>query len=104
MYFQGLGKYDLTGDGIEDIILIDRSMTVPAEDKKESNSLGVKLMYYRTGAIGTDATVYLKNGTAGGLIVTESVPRNFQEPMYYYRPIPQQQVLLNPNLKQIFGW
>ena len=104
MYFQGLGKYDLTGDGIEDIILIDRSMTIPAEDKKESNSLGVKLMYYRTGAIGTDATVYLKNGTAGGLIVTESATRNFMEPKYYYRPVPQQQVLLNPNLKQIFGW
>ncbi|AOM76124.1 RagB/SusD family nutrient uptake outer membrane protein [Pedobacter steynii] len=104
MYFQGLGKYDLTGDGVADIILIDRSMTIPAEEQKEINSLGVKLIYYRTGTIGSDATVYLKNGTNGGLIVTESVTRNFEEPKYYYRPIPQQQVLLNENLKQIFGW
>lgn len=104
MYFAGLGKYDLTGDGVDDIILIDRSLTIPGEDQKEKNSLGVKLIYYRTGLIGTDATVYLKNGNTGGAIVTEAVTRNFQEPKYYYRPIPQQQVVLNPNLKQIFGW
>ncbi|SDP53812.1 Starch-binding associating with outer membrane [Mucilaginibacter sp. OK268] len=104
MYFAGLGKYDLTGDGIEDIILIDRSLTIPAEEKKEKNSLGVKLNYYRTGTIGSDATVYLKNVNTGSFIVTESAVRDFQEPKYYYRPIPQQQVILNPNLKQIFGW
>jgi hypothetical protein len=99
-----LGKYDLTGDGVEDIILIDQSLSIPAEDKKETNSLGVKLNYYRTGTIGSDATVYLKNVNTGSNMVTESVVRDFQEPKYYYRPIPQQQVILNPNLKQIFGW
>ncbi|MNR12860.1 SusD family protein [compost metagenome] len=104
MYFPGLGKYDMTGDGIVDIILIDQAMTIPAEENKEANSLGIKLIYYRAGTIGADVTVYLKNGNAGGRIVTESVTRNFEEPKYYYRPIPQQQVLLNPNLKQIFGW
>ena len=104
MYFAGLGKYDMTGDGVEDIILIDRSQTIPAEEQKEKNSLGVKLIYYRTGTIGTDATVFLKNGTSGGSIVTEAVTRQFEEPKYYYRPIPQQQVLLNPKLTQIFGW
>lgn len=104
MYFAGLGKYDLTGDGVDDIILIDRTATVPGEDQKEKNPLGVKLVYYRAGAIGTDATVYLKAGNAGGNIVTESVIRNFEEPKFYYRPIPQQQVTLNPKLKQIFGW
>lgn len=104
MYFPGLGKYDLTGDGIEDIILIDKSVTIPAEDKKEKNSLGVTLIYYRTGEIGSDATVFLKNGASGGAIVTENVTRKFEEPKYYYRPIPQQQIVLNPNLKQVFGW
>ncbi|SMC80517.1 RagB/SusD family nutrient uptake outer membrane protein [Pedobacter nyackensis] len=104
MYFAGLGKYDLTGDAIEDIILIDRSQTIPAEDQKEKNALGVKLIYYRTGAFDTDATVYLKNGTSGGNIVTENIIRKFEEPKYYYRPIPQQHVTLNPNLKQNFGW
>lgn len=104
MYFAGLGKYDLTGDGVDDIILIDRTATIPGEDQKEKNSLGVKLIYYRAGLIGTDATVYLKNGNTGGNIVTENVTRTFEEPKFYYRPIPQQQVILNPKLKQIFGW
>ena len=104
MFFAGLGKYDLSGDGIEDIILIDRTTTIPGEDQKEKNSLGVKLIYYRAGTIGTDATVYLKNGNNGGNIVTENVTRNFEEPKFYYRPIPQQQIVLNPKLKQIFGW
>lgn len=104
MYFGGLGKYDLTGDGVDDITLIDRTATIPGEDQKEKNTLGVKLIYYRAGTIGTDATVYLKNGNSGGNIVTESVTRIFEEPKFYYRPIPQQQVTLNPKLKQIFGW
>ncbi|WP_316817751.1 RagB/SusD family nutrient uptake outer membrane protein [Pedobacter nyackensis] len=104
MYFPGLGKYDLTGDGIEDIILIDRSLTIPDAEHKEKNSLGVVLNYYRTGVIGSDATVYLKNGANGGAIVTETAVRKFEEPKYYYRPIPQQQIVLNKNLKQIFGW
>nr|WP_294874792.1 RagB/SusD family nutrient uptake outer membrane protein [uncultured Pedobacter sp.] len=104
MYFPGLGKYDLTGDGIEDIILIDKSVTIPAEDKKEKNSLGITLIYYRTGEIGSDATVFLKNGANGGAIVTENVTRKFEDPKYYYRPIPQQQIVLNSNLKQVFGW
>ncbi len=104
IYFPGLGKYDLTGDGIPDIILIDESQTIPPADQKEKNSLGVPLIYYRTGTVGSDATVYLQNVNTGSAIVTESIVRDFQEPKYYYRPIPQQQVLLNPNLKQIFGW
>ena len=104
MYFSGLGKFDLTGDGIEDIILIDKSASIPAEAQKEKNSLGVTLIYYKAGAIGEDVTVYLKNGTNGGATVTETATRTFQEPKYYYRPVPQQQVLLNPALKQVFGW
>lgn len=104
MYFPGLGKYDLTGDGVEDIILIDKSASIPAEAQKEKNSLGVVLVYYKAGAPGESVTVYLKNGNAGGAIVTETTPRQFIEPKYYYRPVPQQQMVLNPNLKQLFGW
>jgi len=104
MYFPGLGKYDMTGDGVEDIILIDKGQDIPAEDKKEKNSLNIPLVYYKAGSIGDDVTVYLKNGNAGGNIVTETAIRNFKEPKYYYRPIPYTQVALNPNLKQIFDW
>ncbi|MBB2148910.1 RagB/SusD family nutrient uptake outer membrane protein [Pedobacter gandavensis] len=104
IYFAGLGKYDLTGDGVEDIILIDGSQTIPDEAHKEKNSLGITLVYYLTGTVGSEATVFLKNGSNGGNILTEAFTRKFEEPKYYYRPIPQQQILLNKNLKQIFGW
>ncbi|WAC14892.1 RagB/SusD family nutrient uptake outer membrane protein [Dyadobacter pollutisoli] len=104
MYFAGPGKYDMTGDGHADIILVDKNTSIPAEANKEKNSLGTVLVYYKTGAIGEDVTVFLKNGIAGGTMVTETAVRKFEEPKYYYRPIPQTQILLNPDLKQVFGW
>lgn len=104
MYFPGLGNFDLTGDGIPDIKLVDQNTSIPAEDDKETNSLGEKLVYYKTGSFGDNVTVYLKNGTSGGTIVTEVTPRTFKDPQYYYRPIPFNQVTLNPALQRIFGW
>ncbi|MGV3560981.1 RagB/SusD family nutrient uptake outer membrane protein [Larkinella arboricola] len=104
MYFPGLGKYDLTGDGVADIVLIDKATSIPTEDKKEKNSLGVTLIYYRAGSITDDVTVFLRNGVNGGTMVTETAPRKFEDPKYYYRPVPQQQLVLNPNLRQVFGW
>lgn len=102
MYFGGLGKYDMTGDGVEDIILIASSEDIPGS--KETNSLGVQLIYYKAGAIGDEAAnLYLKNGTSGNM-VTSTVTRTFEEPKYYYRPIPVHQTALNPNLNQVFGW
>lgn len=104
IYFPGLGRYDLTGDGVDDIFLISLDETVPEGDAREKNSLGIALIYYRVGPFGSEATVYLENGTDGGATVTEVADRNFMEPMHYYRPIPFDEVILNPNLSQPFGW
>lgn len=104
MYFPGLGKYDLTGDGIPDIILVSQFTDIPTDDKKEKNALGINLVYYKAGSFGDNVTVYMKNGTAGGPLVTEVTSRTFLEPQYYYRPVPFTQTVLNPNLKQIFDW
>lgn len=101
IYFAGLGKHDVTGDGISDIMLLANNQSIPAV--KEKNELGKDLMYYRTGSIGQDAGVFLKNGSSGTIQTTVD-NGTFQEPKYYYRPVPQSQVQLNPNLKQIFGW
>lgn len=103
LYFPSLGKYDLTGDGIEDIILIDVSETIPLPEDKEKNSLGVTLIYYRAGLPDSNAGVYLENGNSGNVVSVKEMG-SFFEPKYYYRPIPETQVLLNPNLTQIFGW
>jgi hypothetical protein len=103
LYFPSLGKYDLTGDGVDDIILISNATAIPADADKEENSLGKKLTYYRVGPQNSDASFYLSNGTSG-TSVTDPERGTFVEPKYYYRPVPQSQVLLNPALKQILGW
>ncbi len=103
LYFPALGKYDLTGDGVEDIILIPNSESIPAGDNKKKNSLGVTLIYYRVGPAGSDASVYLQNGS-NGTVVTIPERGEFMAPKFYYRPVPQSHVVVNPNLTQIFGW
>lgn len=98
-------KFDLTGDGIEDIYLIPSSQSIPAEEDKETNSLGEKLVYYRAGTIDDqNATVYLSEGDHG-VIQTIKDMGIFEEPKFYYRPIPKHEMELNPNLgPQLFGW
>lgn len=103
LYFPGLGKYDLTGDGVDDIILIDVSEAVPTGADKEQNSLGVDLVYYRAGVQDSEASVYLSESNRG-TVQTVKDRGSFVEPKYYYRPIPETHVLVNPNLTQVFGW
>ena len=105
LYFPSLGKFDLTGDGVEDIYLIPSSESIPADANKEVNSKGVKLIYYKTGDIDdSNATVYLANGTSGNIVTANSMG-TFVSPKYYYRPVPIQQITLNPALgPQLFGW
>lgn len=103
LYFPGLGKYDMTGDGIEDLHLLGASQVVPNPEARERNSLGVTLLYYRAGTIGQDVDVYLTHGNSGHVVAT---PERgiFTEPRDYYRPIPAHEVTLNPKLVQPFDW
>lgn len=101
IYFNALGKHDVTGDGVEDILLLPASQSIP--DDKEKNSKGEVLRYYRAGKIGQDVSVFLSEGNHGYVDIVEKVGE-FVEPKYYYRPIPASDVRLNPNLNQIFGW
>ena len=101
IYFPSLGDYDLTGDDVPDIKLIDVAESVPEE--KELNALGEPLIYYRAGSFGQDAAVFLENGNSGTIQAIEE-RGTFVEPKYYYRPIPQSEVVLNPNLTQNFAW
>lgn len=103
LYFSGLGNFDLTGNGHADVKLIPHTETIPPFAEREQNELGVTLIYYRTGDITTDATVFLENATHGNIIVTQSMG-TFQDPKHYYRPIPFRDTQINPNLTQMFGW
>jgi hypothetical protein len=103
LYFPGLGKYDITGDGVEDIVLLDLSQSIPGPGDKEINSLGETLIYYRVGPQDSDASFYI-SGDNQGYIMSEKDRGTFIEPKYYYRPIPETDVKVNPNLTQIFDW
>ncbi|MDR6782817.1 hypothetical protein ABIE26_000696 [Pedobacter africanus] len=106
MYIPALGAYDVTGDGVEDIaVLASPSDEAPIAGLPGAVKSGLA-KYYLKDAAGKDNTFYLSGGNSGYVVFTRDrvQPRTFIEPQYYYRPIPRQQTLLNPNLKQIFGW
>ncbi|MDR2809504.1 MAG: RagB/SusD family nutrient uptake outer membrane protein [Tannerellaceae bacterium] len=105
IYFPSLGKFDLTGDGAEDVCLIPTSQDIPAEADKEQNAKGQKLAYYKAGSIDdTQATIYLKEGDKGNILTIRDMGL-FREPQFYYRPVPRTEVDLNPQLlPQLFGW
>jgi hypothetical protein len=105
IYFPSLGKFDLTGDEVEDIYLIPTSQDIPAEADKEENMHGQKLAYYKAGPIDdTQATVYLKEGASGNILTIQDMGV-FEEPKFYYRPVPRIEMELNPGLSpQLFGW
>lgn len=102
-YFDALGNHDMTGDGIADIKLIPLSESIPVSGEREVNELGETLVYYRAGPYGSDATVFLENGTSGAVLARDT-NGTFEAPKHYYRPIPYSEVQLNPNLVQLFGW
>ncbi len=62
IYFPSLGKFDLTGDGVEDIYLIPSSQDIPAEADKESQLVGQRDWCITGPGRSTtrNATVYLK--------------------------------------------
>ncbi len=103
LYFPALGNYDLTGNGYADVKLIPYDEIIPPFVDREVNDLGETLVYYRAGSIDTDATVFLEHGDHGNIQVVSTMG-TFEDPKHYYRPVPQRDTQINPNLEQIFGW
>ncbi len=103
IYFDGLGSYDMTGDGHPNVRLISHTESVPPPEDREVNDLGQTLQYYRAGPYGVDATIALENGDHGAILARDDMGI-FEDPKYYYRPIPFRDTQINPNLEQIFGW
>jgi hypothetical protein len=86
--------YDVTGDGIPDI-------GIAATASAHSSDNDVQQWYDLDDP---DITFYLENGTSGYIRNKEDASRRFEEPKYYYWPIHHSQLVLNPNLKQPYGW
>jgi hypothetical protein len=99
IYLSGLGAYDVTGDGVDDVALLDK----PGDEASYPEGLQ---FYYLHDENGIENQIYLENGTSGHLMITmdRKLGKEFVEPKYYYHPIPQTQLVLNPALTQPFGW
>ena len=88
-YFPGAGSYDLDRDGKTDLVIYS------GDQPNIPNAQFLKL--------GTD--VSLENGSAGGnIVVNPNTPKKFNEARDYLFPLPTQDLLLNPNLKQNPNW
>lgn len=101
MYVPALGALDVTGDGVVDIAILkskDDESPIAGLPADVRNSI---LKYYIS-----DGTFYLSGETSGRVMFVndQKNPRSFVEPKYYYFPIPIEQTVLNPNLKQPEGW
>lgn len=101
MYVPALGGLDITGDGVEDIAILE----APGQEgpiaglPPEVKASVVK--YYLS-----DGSFYLSNTNEGSIMFgrDKQQPRNFIEPKYYYFPIPVEQTVLNEQLTQPAGW
>ena len=89
MYFQGVGEYDLDKNGTIDLVIY--TGTKPSVSGATILELGPEIV--------------LENGTNGGLVVINGhINKVFNENKDYLYPLPIQERLLNPNLKQNPGW
>ncbi|MGY4385218.1 hypothetical protein ACVWYN_002254 [Pedobacter sp. UYP24] len=88
VYFQGAGNYDLDGDGKTDLVLYSGM---------QPNVPGAQFL-----KLGTDVT--LEHGTSGNIVINPTTPKSFNENKDYLYPLPTQDLLLNPNLKQNPNW
>jgi hypothetical protein len=97
IYIPALGAYDVTGDGEDDVILLDHV----GDDYPEG-----LIPSYLHDENGAETQIYLEHETYGHVMMMQDkeLSKGFKEPQYYYRPIPNDEILLNPNLTQPFGW
>jgi|SRR5690625_2721932 len=99
VYFDGLGSYDFRNDGVENVYLYSKSEGGSASDAPAS----------ATSTINIDNNVLRdpNTGTTGGdkgNLFPNPGEQSFDIDKDYFYPIPLQDLVLNPNLKQNPGW
>lgn len=98
-YIPGMGYYDITGDGVPDVAIVEKKADVdkiPAEDKEK-----YKLTVYAL----EGNTIGLTEGTKGYIyLVAQQGKYTFVSPKYYYYPIGKKDIQLNEFLYQNPFW
>ncbi|GAB2999307.1 RagB/SusD family nutrient uptake outer membrane protein [Cyclobacterium sediminis] len=106
MYVPQLGAFDVTGDGLQDIAILEAPGMESPLDELSTEVKENLSMYYLKDENGSAQSFYLSEGDHGFINFTKNknnVPQ-FIGPKYYYRPLPQQQLILNSNLVQNQFW
>jgi starch-binding outer membrane protein, SusD/RagB family len=88
MYFPSIGSFDLDKDGVIDVVIYEGT---------KPTAVGPQYL-----KLGTN--IFLSNGKSGYVITNPTLTKKFDETKDYLYPLPVQQLLLNPNLKQNPGW
>jgi hypothetical protein len=104
LYVQGYGAFDVTGDGEPDVaILRDADDLSPIAHLPADIQAKIEKEYLYVN--GNRTSIYLNqpDGKSGFMEFVTSENRRWED-RFYYVPIPNQQLLLNPNLKQPPGW
>lgn len=98
-YIPGLGYQDLTGDGKPNVAIVNTKAdadTIPQKDKDD-----YKLLVY----VLEGNTFSLTEGDKGHIYITSQHNKfKFEEPKYYYYPLNEQDMVINPNLEQNKYW
>ena len=97
IYVPSTGLVDVTGDGIPDYFISDDGSNMP-DDLPDETTI------YITNE--DNVSIFLEYGKSGYIMfkLEQGDIGTFIEPKYYYRPIPTSEILLNPELVQLFGW
>ncbi len=101
MYVSELGEMDVTGDGTPDIaILRSPSETGPIADVAADVKSKLVMYYISNGgfSLTEDSKGYIQMDS------DRDQPKSFVEPQYYYSPIPNSHLVVNPKLTQPTGW
>lgn len=98
-YISGIGYHDLTGDGKPNIAVVrtqEEADAIPDSDKEK---------YQLTVYILKGNTIELTEGDKGYIrLVSQHNKFKMEEPKYYYYPMNEQDLLVNPNLYQNEFW
>ena len=100
IYIDHLGVFDVTGDGVPDVGIYKDAESNPIPETERGNYI-----FYYLESGGNPATISLTEGDHGYIVVNSEIGnRHFEEPKYYYWPIPRQQRVLNPKLEETIFW
>ncbi|MGO3654268.1 MAG: RagB/SusD family nutrient uptake outer membrane protein [Sphingobacterium sp.] len=88
MYFPGIGKFDLDGDGQEDVWIYEGD---------KPSAPGVQLL-----KLGSE--ILLEDGKSGNVLINGHINKTFDQERDYFYPLPIQELELNTNLVQNPGW